>query len=104
MMDIGEHPGCLAKDVYAITNADSVKLYKNDKFIKEFTKENSPFKHLPHGPILIDDFLGEIMEKEDIFKDFDEEDNEEFEDDELEDDFEDDFDDFEEDIKEGGEF
>jgi beta-galactosidase len=67
MMDIGEHPGCLAKDVYAITNADSVKLYKNDKFIKEFAKENSPFNHLPHGPILIDDFIGEIMEKEEGF-------------------------------------
>ena len=67
MMDIGEHPGCLAKDVYAITNADSVKVYKNDKFIKEFTKENSPYKNMPNGPILIDDFIGDLMEKEEGF-------------------------------------
>lgn len=60
-MDIGEHPGCLMKDIYAITNADSVRLYKNDVFIKEFTKENSSFKNLPHGPILIDDFIGDLM-------------------------------------------
>ncbi len=60
-MDIGEHPGCLMKDIYAITNADSVRLYKNDVFIKEFTKENTGFKNLPHGPILIDDFIGDLM-------------------------------------------
>ena len=62
-MDIGEHPACIAKDVYAITNADSVKVYKNDKFIREYTKENSPYKHLPHGPILVDDFIGDLMEQ-----------------------------------------
>ena len=61
MMDIGEHPACLSKDVYAITNADSVKLYKNDVFIKEFYKSNSPYKNLPNGPILIDDFIGDVM-------------------------------------------
>ena len=60
-MDIGEHPGCLMKDIYAVTNADSVRLYKNNVFIKEFTKENSSFKNLPHGPILIDDFIGDLM-------------------------------------------
>ena len=65
MMDIGEHPACLSKDVYAITNADSVKLYKNDVFIKEFY--NSPYKSLPHGPILIDDFIGDLMEKQEGF-------------------------------------
>lgn len=65
MMDIGEHPACLAKDVYAITNADSIKLYKNDVFIKEFS--NTPFKNMPHGPILIDDFIGDVMEKEEGF-------------------------------------
>ena len=67
MMDIGEHPACLSKDVFAITNADSVKLYKNDVFIKEFYKINSPYKNLPNGPILIDDFIGELMEKQEGF-------------------------------------
>lgn len=62
-MDIGEHPACLMKDVYAITNADSVRLYKNDMFVREFFAQETPFKALPHGPILIDDFIGELMEK-----------------------------------------
>lgn len=62
-MDIGEHPACLMKDVYAITNADSVRLYKNDVLIREFGANETPFKSLLHGPILIDDFIGGLMEK-----------------------------------------
>ena len=67
MMDIGEHPACLSKDVYALTNADSVKVYKNDVFIKEYNKENSPIKNLKNGPILIDDFIGDLIEKNEGF-------------------------------------
>ena len=62
-MDIGEHPACLMKDVYAITNADSVRVYKNDKRVGEYTRKDSPFKKMPYGPILIDDFIGDLMEK-----------------------------------------
>ena len=60
-MDIGEHPACMMKDVYALTNADSVKFYKNDVFIKEFMAKDTAFDKLPHGPILINDFIGEHM-------------------------------------------
>nr|MCR4643485.1 glycoside hydrolase family 2 protein [Lachnospiraceae bacterium] len=34
-MDIGEHPGGNRGAVYIFTNADSVRMYKNDVFIKE---------------------------------------------------------------------
>lgn len=60
-MDIGEHPACLMKDVYAVTNADSVRVYKNDTFIREYTKKETPFQNLPHGPICMDDFIGDQM-------------------------------------------
>lgn len=60
-MDIGESPACLVQDIYAITNADSVRLYKNDVFIKEFEGKDSPYKHMPHGPILIDDLIGDAL-------------------------------------------
>ena len=55
-MDIGEHPAGLIGDIYAITNADSVRMFKNDRFVAEFT--GSPYENMPHGPILIDDFVG----------------------------------------------
>ena len=58
-MDIGEHPGCNRGNIYILSNADSVKMYKNDRFIKEYLPGMSPYKHLKHGPILIDDFIGD---------------------------------------------
>lgn len=66
-MDIGEYPACLIRDVYAVTNADSVRLYKNDRFVKEFKAADSPYTHLPHGPIAIDDFIGELLQNGENF-------------------------------------
>lgn len=60
-MDIGEHPGSNRGDIYIITNADSVKMYRNDLLIKEYAGEDSPYKHLAHGPILIDDYIGDQL-------------------------------------------
>ena len=66
-MDIGEHPGCNRHDIYIFTNADSVKMYKNDRFVKEYYAEESSFKNLKHGPILINDYIGDaIIENEDM--------------------------------------
>lgn len=62
-MDIGEHPGCNRGATYIFSNADSVKMYKNDHFIKEYTRKDSPFQNLKHGPILIDDFIGDEIKK-----------------------------------------
>ena len=67
-MDIGEHPGCNRGNIYILSNADSVKMYKNDRFIKEYRPEMSPYKHLKHGPILIDDFIGDSFEKNERFQ------------------------------------
>ncbi|MDE6063367.1 MAG: glycoside hydrolase family 2 protein, partial [Lachnospiraceae bacterium] len=67
-MDIGEHPGCNRGDTWILTNADSVRMYKNDRFIKEYRKEDSPYKGLKHGPLLIDDFIGDAIEKNEAFK------------------------------------
>ncbi|MCM1308169.1 MAG: glycoside hydrolase family 2 protein [Butyrivibrio sp.] len=67
-MDIGEHPGCNRGDTWILTNADSVRMYKNDRFIKEYRREDSPYKGLRHGPLLIDDFIGDAIEKNEAFK------------------------------------
>lgn len=61
--DIGEHPGCTRKDIYLFTNADSVKMYVNDVFIKEYTADNSHYTHLKHPPILVDDFIGNQLQE-----------------------------------------
>ena len=61
-MDIGEHPATNLGNVYLFTNADSVKMYKNGHFFKDYKPEDSAFKGIPHGPILVDDFIGDMLE------------------------------------------
>ncbi|MBR3296241.1 MAG: glycoside hydrolase family 2 protein [Firmicutes bacterium] len=61
-MDIGEHPSGNMGRVYIITNADSVKMYRNELFLHEYRPEDSEYKSLPHGPILITDYIGNRIE------------------------------------------
>ncbi|MCR5799736.1 MAG: glycoside hydrolase family 2 protein [Lachnospiraceae bacterium] len=63
-MDIGEHPGSNRGKVYIITNLDSVKMYKNGVFIKEYKASDSSYKNIPHGPIMIDDYIGDSLSQE----------------------------------------
>ena len=64
-MDIGEHPASCRGKVWIFSNADSVRMYKNDRFIKEYVPKNDIFSHLKASPILIDDYIGtSLMEKE----------------------------------------
>ena len=63
-MDIGDYPAGRIGCVFALTNTDSVKLYKNGKFVKEFFPKESP---LPHPPIEIDDTVGAFLETEEGF-------------------------------------
>jgi beta-galactosidase len=65
--DIGEHPACNRGKSYIITNADSVKMYKNDVLIKEYFPTDTTYKNLKRGPILIDDFVGDAVEKDGEF-------------------------------------
>ena len=58
-MDIGEHPASNWESVYIFTNADSVRMYKNNRFIHEYKSSDSNWRHLAHGPILINDFIGD---------------------------------------------
>ena len=60
-MDIGEHPGGNRGDVYILSNADSVKMYKNGRFLKEYFTKDSEYENLAHGPILIDDYIGDAI-------------------------------------------
>ncbi len=64
-LDIGEYPAGAIGDIWIYTNADSVKFYENGVFIKEYSKADSPFKNLAHGPILVDDFIGNRLVDED---------------------------------------
>ena len=60
-MDIGEHPASAVGEMYFVTNTDSVKMYKNGVFIREYTPADSKFRNLPHGPVAISDYVGTQM-------------------------------------------
>ena len=67
-MDIGEHPACIKGDIWAFTNADSLRVYKNDRFVKEYYPKNTKFASLEYSPILIDDFIGEAIKENENMK------------------------------------
>ena len=60
-MDIGEHPACNRGRNWIFSNADSVKMYKNNRLIKEYNLKDSVYKNLSHGPVEIDDFIGNAI-------------------------------------------
>jgi len=59
-MDIGDYPGGQVGDVYVFSNADEVALYKNNDFITKLSAGS--FAGLKHGPRLIDDTVGCLLE------------------------------------------
>lgn len=66
-MDIGEHPASRRGEVWIFSNADSVKMYKNGRLLKEYTPRNEKFLHLQASPILIDDYIGDALLEQENF-------------------------------------
>ncbi len=66
-LEIGEHPGGYVGEVYIATNADSVRVYKNNRFVTELKAKDTLFKHMPHGPVMIEEFVGDSLRTEEGF-------------------------------------
>ena len=64
-MDIGDYPGGQIGDIAVFTNADVVSLYKNGRFVT--TLRPGDWKGLPHGPMVLDDTVGCLLETQDGF-------------------------------------
>ncbi len=64
-MDIGDYPGGQIGDIHVFTNADNVYLYKNGNFVTMLTKGD--WKGLPHGPMVMDDTIGCLLETQEGF-------------------------------------
>ena len=65
-MDIGDYPGGQMGDVAVFTNADSVSLYKNGAFVTKL--KPGKWKGLPHGPLVMDDVIGTLLESQEGFE------------------------------------
>ncbi len=66
-MDIGEHPTGNIGEIYLFTNAEQVRMYKNDILLKTYTPENPDYTALAHPPVRIDDFVGDALQKGESF-------------------------------------
>lgn len=64
--DIGEHPAGYLGDVYIFSNCDKIKFYKNNELLKTFYSKNGTF--LKHPPFIIDDIIGDLLEKKEVLK------------------------------------
>ncbi|MGI6745642.1 MAG: Beta-galactosidase [Firmicutes bacterium ADurb.Bin300] len=60
-MDIGEHPGAQLGNIWVFTNCDYIKLYKNGKYTSTAFPNRKMFPHLPHPPVLADNFIGDAL-------------------------------------------
>ena len=65
-MDIGDYPAGNIGAVSVFTNADEVALYKNGLFVSKLTK--GAFAALPHGPMILDDTIGELLQSQEGFE------------------------------------
>ena len=68
-MNKGERAGSLLDDAYVFTNAEKVRLSKGGKFIADFEPDKAQYPGLPHPPVHIDDFVGELLKTEEGFSD-----------------------------------
>ena len=65
-MDIGDYPASHNDETYAFTNAEEVRLYKNDVYVTTFYPDQDETGM--HLPILIDDMIGELLETQEKFE------------------------------------
>jgi beta-galactosidase len=61
-LNIGDYNASTISHIYAFTNADEVRLYRNNELIKTYHKKDSPYPNIPNSPIIIDDFIGNLLE------------------------------------------
>lgn len=63
-MNIGEYPGGLLDEVYVFTNLEYIKLFKNDFLVNTFYPNKKRYPNLKHPPVIIDDFIGNMIEEQ----------------------------------------
>ena len=65
--DIGDYPEGNVGEMFVLTNAECIDVYRGGSFVKRYTHANSPYG-MPNAPILVDDLIGERLTTEDGIK------------------------------------
>ena len=64
-MDICDYPAGQIGDVAVFSNAEEIRLYKNDVFVTAL--HTGELTSLPHPPFILDDTVGELLETQEGF-------------------------------------
>ena len=59
----GERAGSDMSCVHVFTNCDSVRLYKNGDYIGTYFPDRAGYPDIPHPPVVIRDFIGNLLER-----------------------------------------
>lgn len=62
-MIIGEFEAAKLEKLYIFTNCDYIKLYKNGEYTGTYYPSRKAFPNLPHPPVIIEDFIGDQLER-----------------------------------------
>ena len=62
-MDIGEHPAGALGTVAVFTNADQIRIYRNDLLVGSFSP-SADYAGLAHPPVLIEDTVSGLLERQ----------------------------------------
>lgn len=62
-MNMGDHEAGDLSSIKVLTNMDYVKLFKNNQYVGTFKPDFNQYPNLPHPPIVISDFIGETLMK-----------------------------------------
>ena len=60
-MSTGDQPEMRLPEIVVFTNCDYLKLYKNDEFVGVYYPNDTLFPYLPHPPVIINDFIGDLL-------------------------------------------
>lgn len=63
-MNRGEYENNDLENIYIFTNCEYVKMFKNDQFVETFYPSVSQYPHVKHPPIIVNDFIGQVLERQ----------------------------------------
>lgn len=63
----GDYKNSKADEFYIFTNCEYVKMFKNDNFVETFYPNYKKYPHLAHPPIIINDEIGQVLQRMEKF-------------------------------------
>lgn len=60
----GDYKNLNTNEMYIFSNCEYVKMFKNDTFVETFYPNYKDYPHLIHPPIVVDDSIGQVLERQ----------------------------------------